>query len=469
MRVLLGFFDTMRHDHASCYGYHRETTPNIDRLAAEGALFGNSYCTDTPTQPCYTSVLTGKRGITTGVVSHGQPEETIGRGIKTFPQVLAENGVLTAAVSTLYRFRRWFAQGFTHYVQPSIKTWLQHVTAEQVNQAAIPWLKAYAQKDFFLFLHYWDPHTPYNIVPEAYTKRFYTGDPYDPENHSFDDLRARPLINFFISGGAVPELREGLTDFEYPVAQYDAEIAYADEHFAEVLDVLEKEKVLDDTLVIFTSDHGEAMNEHGIYYDHMDAYDQVSHVPLVIWHPQRVKPAKIDALVQHIDFAPTILEAFGVKVPEDFEGRSLWPLLEGKAAEHYDAAVTNHGLWSAQRAMRTSEWSLVRTVEPGMLDPRPAFELYNRAEDPGESQDVAADHPDLFEEMQNRYFRWMEEHLGQNPDPLRVVVQSGRGAWVNVKARYERHLTTQAAPVTPKDRARIDDEPGEASKRLTSR
>ncbi len=211
------------------------------------------------------------------------------------------------------------------------------------------------------------------------------------------------------------------------------------------------------------------MNEHGIYYDHMDAYDQVSHVPLVIWHPQRVKPAKVDALVQHIDFAPTILEAFGVKVPEDFEGRSLWPLLEGKESEHYDAAVTNHGLWSAQRAMRTSEWSLVRTIEPGMLDPRPAFELYNRAEDPGESQDVAAEHPDLFEEMQNRYFRWMEEHLGQNPDPLRLVVQSGRGAWVNVKARYERHLATQTAPVTPKDRARIDDEPGEATKRRTSR
>lgn len=463
MRVLLVFFDTMRRDHASCYGYARQTTPTIDRLAGEGARFANAYCTDVPTQPCYTAVFTGQRGITTGVVSHGQPEETIGRETVTFPQVLAENGILTAAVSTLYRFRRWFAKGFTHYLQPSIKTWLQHVTAEQVNALAIPWLKAYGQEEFFLFLHYWDPHTPYNLVPDRSLKRFYTGDPYDPKNRSLDDLQARPLMRFFISGGAVPELRKGLTDFEYPVAQYDGEIAYADEHFGRVLEVLAEQKILDDTLIIFSSDHGEAMNEHGVYFDHMDAYEEVSHVPLVIWHPEGVAPRTIDALVQPIDFAPTILEAFGVEASRSFEGKSLWPLLTGRTQEHYDTVFTNHGLWSAQRAMRTKEWSLVRTIESGMLDPRPPFELFHRTDDPAESRDVSGEHPAVAEEMVERYLRWLDHELGTRPDPLRLVAASGQGAWDRVKARFERHREARSAAlsaVTPKDRADIDDRPG---------
>jgi arylsulfatase A-like enzyme len=274
-------------------------------------------------------------------------------------------------------------------------------------------------------------------------------------------------MDFFISGGAVPELRRGLTDAEYPVAQYDAEIAYADERFGEVLHVLSEEKVLDDTLIIFTSDHGEAMNEHGVYYDHMDAYEQVTHVPLVIRYPERVKQTEIGALVQHIDFAPTILEAFGVDCPPGFEGRSLWPLLEGKQGKdenHYDAVFSNHGLWSAQRAMRTREWSLVRTIECGMLDPRPPFELFHRSEDPAEARDVAGEFPDVAREMEVQYLRWMEEHLGSRPDPLRVAASSGEGAWESARALYERHLADHR-PVTPKDRAEIDDEPGKKTAR----
>jgi len=465
MRVLLVFFDTMRYDHASFNGYARKTTPNLDGLAAEGTVFTNSYCTDVPTQPCYTSVLTGKRGVTTGVVSHGQTEETIGSGMTTFPQILAENGITTAAVSTLYRFRRWFAKGFTWYLQPSMKTWLQHVSAKQVNELAVAWLAAHgAKQDFFMFLHYWDPHTPYNLAPEKYVGKFYKGDPYDPGNHSLDDLRSRELIDFFISGGAVPELTRGLTDFEYPVAQYDAEINYADEHFAEVLETLRKKKILDDTLIIFTSDHGEAMNEHGVYFDHMDAYEQVSHVPLLVWDPRRPQAKRIDAMVQHIDFAPTILEAFGIGVPDDFEGKSLWPLLDRKEEEQYDAVFTNHGLWSAQRAMRTREWSFVRTLEPGMLVDRPPAELFRRSEDLAESTDVLKGHPDVAEQMGAEYSAWLDERLHGRIDPLRWICQMDKGAWVRVKERFERHRAAvteaaKSAPMTPADRAKLDDEP----------
>lgn len=458
MRVILVFFDTMRHDHASCYGYAKQTTPTVDRLAAEGALFRNAYPTDVPTQPCYTSALTGKRGITTGIVTHGQPEATMAS--RTFPEALAENGVLTAGISTLYRFRRWFAQGFMHYLQPDIKTWLQHVRAYQVNELAIPWLKAYGQQDFFLFLHYWDPHTPYQEESAKYIERFYQGDdPYDPGNHSLDHVRAAKLIHFFLSGGAVPELRDGLTDIRYPIAQYDAEILYADEHFAEVLETLESLKIMDDTMIVFTSDHGEAFGEHQVLADHMDGYEQVSHVPLIIRHPARIKPQQIDALVQHIDLAPTILEAFGVPVAEELEGRSLWPLLEGKEQEHYDAVFTNQGLWSAQRAMRTKEWTLMKTIAEGILEPRPPTELFDRTADPAEADNVADDHPEVLADLEATYHAWLEDRLGPRPDPLRIAGAESAAA-NNVKARYRRHLEELAAKeITPADRAAIDDRP----------
>jgi len=464
MRVLLVFFDTMRYDHASFNGYGRKTTPVLDQLAGEGAIFTSCYATDVPTQPCYTATLTGRRGIKTGVVTHGQPEETIPSGLDSFPVVLARNDVLTAAVSTLYRFRRWFAQGFVHYLQPDMKTWLQHVTCEAVNREAIPWLEAYGERDFFLFLHYWDPHTPYNLAPKKYVEKFYSGDPYDPSNRSLDDLRSRGLMNFFISGGAVPELSQGLTDVEYPVAQYDAEISYADEHFGDVLGVLEKKKVLDDTIIIFTSDHGEALKgEHGVYFDHMDAYEQTSHVPLFVWGPNRVKRRRIESFVQHNDLAPTILEAFGVEVPESYDGKSLWPVLDGHSSGHRDFAVTNQGLWSAQRAYRTREWTLVRTYAQGMLVDSPEWELFNRENDPSESRDVASEAGSAFRELRGRYLEWVDKEVGAKPDPLRI--EAARSSAANeVRKLFEQWLSAQAEEsrtISPGDRAKIDNGPAQ--------
>ena len=130
---------------------------------------------------------------------------------------------------------------------------------------------------------------------------------------------------------------------------------------------------------------------------------------------------EIDALVQHIDFAPTVLEAFGVKVPDEFEGRTLWPLLEGKEKDHYDAIFSNQGLWSSQRVMRTKEWSLVKTIEPGMLISRPPTELYDRRNDLAESKDLAPEKPDVVDELELKYYRWLENRLGNRPDPMRII------------------------------------------------
>ena len=110
MRVLYVVFDTLRADHLSCYGYFRPTSPNIDRIASEGVLFSNAYPTDVPTQPSYTAMFSGKRGISTGVVSHA--DEYLSDDAPWFPQILVSKGYTTCAVSTLYHMKKWFARGF---------------------------------------------------------------------------------------------------------------------------------------------------------------------------------------------------------------------------------------------------------------------------------------------------------------------------------------------------------------------
>ena len=457
MNIIYICVDTLRADHVGAYGYAKPTTPNIDRLASDGAVFLNSYPTDVPTQPSYTSVFTGKKGTTTGVVTHGHPESIIDGSVATFPQVLAQAGHLTAAVSTLYRFRRWFAQGFEHYIQPDMGTWLQHITADKVNQAAIPWLKAYggSKKDFFLFMHYWDPHTPYNLAPEKYVKKFYQGDPYSSNPESVARIKANPVLDF-CARLTIPEYDKGLTDWNYTIAQYDAEINYADEHIGQIISTLEEMNILDDTMILITADHGEALGEHDVYADHWDVYEPTARVPLIIYYPGQVKARKIEALVQHTDFAPTILEAFGVSTPEDMEGKSLWPLLRGKTDQHHEIVTTSTGLWEAQRSLRKGKWKLIKTIDRGFIPLEPASELYDLENDPWETNNLAGSEKDMLADMEREYHRWLEENLQMRPDPLRLAARLGVGTR-RVLEEWER--IQRQENVTPPTRAEIDNEP----------
>jgi len=425
MRVVLVVFDTLRADHVGCYGYGKPTTPNLDALAREGALFANCYATDVPTIPSFTALLTGQRGITTGVVSHDHPESIITPETRTLPELLAKAGVLTGGLSSLYAFKRWIAKGFTHFMQPDQRTPATHVTANQVNELALPWMRSHARRDFFLMLHYWDPHSPYSKTPEGYIRRFRPdGDPRDPSNTSLNGLRELELMYFYAWDTAAPQLQDGITDLGYLVAEYDAGISYADDYLGQLIEAMDDVGLLEDTMIVLTSDHGEAFGEHGVYFDHMDAYEQTGRVPLVVWRPGRVGARTTDALVQSVDLAPTILEAFGVPVPGDPDGRGLWPVLDRQADTHRDLVVTNQGLWSAQRAMRTAKWTLMQTLSQGMLHERPPVELFDRFTDRAETTNLLDAKPDVAHEMQERLAAWLEERLQGRDDPLRLAAAS---------------------------------------------
>ena len=442
MKVVFIVIDTLRADHLGCYGYHRDTSPNIDRLADESVVFDYAFPSDVPTQPSYTSMFTGLRGISNGVVSHSA-SETLSEDIPFLPEILAQNGVSTAAVSTLYTMRRWFARGFHHYMNPAAGNprMIQQVNAVDINGLAFPWINEHRDEDFFLFLHYWDPHGLY-LPPEEYRWLFYDGDPYDPGNHSLDILKAHPIWSFTKS--QIDAIGEGITDLDYIVAQYDGEIRYTDDHIQLLLDHLESLGIYDDTVVIVTSDHGESMGEHDFYFDHFEVYDTTIHVPLILRYPSEAPEGKhVSDLIQSTtSIAPTVLNIFGVDVPSYMKGRDLIQVANYEI-EGDPVIYSNQGLWTAKRAIRTKDWKLIKTTHKSFWD-TPERELYRIDKDLGETVNLVDAETEIVDRMELEMARWADDLLQGNPDPLDLIVSYGLPVydWVEIVSKRTGLLDT---------------------------
>lgn len=407
LKVILIVLDTARKNHLSCYGYEKETSPNIDKLASEGVVFTNTYASDVPTIPSFTALLSGQRGITTGVVSFS-PLELLSDNASWLPTILAGQNYTTAAVSTLFHMRKWYIRGFHEYFNPVAGAYqrTQTVEAEEINASVIPWLKGNYQKDFFLFVHYWDPHVesvwgkghpiPRYKAPEGYKELYYKGVPDD------------------------------LTDRKYVISQYDANITYADKHIGDVLQTLDDLGIQDETMLIFTSDHGENLGEEHPegkdLWDHLDIYEPVINVPLIFKIPGvKGRGKRIDSLVQNIDIAPTILDFLGMNKNKELEGTSLFPLIKGKSSKGYDEVYSDTGFATCKRAIITGDkMKLIKTIEPGQWPETPPIELYNLNEDPGEVNNLANEDKDMVQKLEFRMARWVEKNLGRKPDPLRL-------------------------------------------------
>ncbi len=421
MKILLVIIDTLRADHVGCYGYPKSITPNIDRLAAGGVRFANAFASDAPCVPSSCAMFTGRFGICTGIVSHGPDMQVLGSEIRQIQHVLSCSGHLTAAVSTFADHGQFFFTGWNEFHRPAQGMNLQRVTADDVNDVAIPWLRRNCSRDFLLHLHYWDPHTPYNI-PDDWWQDLYDGDPRDPGNRSLDEFRDRPFWNFITRAC---DFLLDTTDIRYGVARYDAEIRYADDRLGEVLECLEELGIADETLVVVTTDHGESFGEWGVLFDHCSVHDSVMHAPLVMRHPALLPAGAVVApQVLLLDLPATLAELAGIKPLPDLHGRSLLPLINGDASAGRQEIPLGYGLWSGQRAWRTREWKYVYTIDNTLWD-WPRQMLFDLVNDPHESKNVIAGHRSVALEMQAKLNRWETEMLGERPDPLRLVARRG--------------------------------------------
>lgn len=437
MRVLYIDVDSLRPDHTTPYGYGKPTTPNLATLAEDGVVFDRAYAAASPCMPSRAAALTGRYGINNGVVTHGARGRTLNdpsmwddwSGDRsdwwTLPEVCFHERMPTGAVSSFPRHPSpWFYHLWHEFYQPQEPPddgeHFQTPRAETVADLAAAFVDDHADDEFFLYTQFWDPHTPYNRSSEA-VETFRDGDlpPYPTDeqiaDHQVDSWRS-----------AAAEGIDDRNDLADVLARYDAEINYADAHVGRLLDDLRDNDIYDDTLIIVTADHGEEFGEHGLYREHWSTYDGTQRVPLLIKPPadMPVDPGRRDHLVTNVDVAPTIASYLGIEQPSQWQGRSLRPVVEDANARSRERVVTEHGLYTAQRAVRTDRWKLVRTYHPGLWDV-PDVELFDVEADPWEQTDVAGDYPDVVDGLMETMAVWVEERVGREEDALHAVAREG--------------------------------------------
>lgn len=402
--VLFGI-DSLRRDHMSCYGYHRLTTPHIDKIASEGVLFEQHFSPSIPTTPGYAAMLTGMDCFGTDVVAlrHKGP---LGDHVKTLAEVLGEQGYNTTSVGFSGNPS---ARGFQNYL--NFESWHADETgrtpkAENLNAVTIPELKRLAGEDqpFFLFLRHMDPHSPY-LPPRPFERIFYDGNELDPDNKSMEPVYAFKPFGDFIKSW-VPE---GCTDHEYVTAQYDGAIAYMDACIQNIFATLASLGIEEETLVIITSDHGETLYEHDCYFDHHGLYENTLSVPLIIKFPGQVPEGKRYSDMTRIqDIMPTILDLIGLDTGIAFDGRSLMPRMEGQSMPQETEIYITECTWMRKHGWRTPEWKLIVALEPDFHF-KPEVELYNLLKDPLELYNVAEQEPEVVAMLKTR----MEAHIAR--------------------------------------------------------
>ncbi len=442
LNVLLIAVDTLRAKQLTSYGYDRPTTPTMDGLAGEGVLFEDMVCSGIPTHPSFTTLYTGQHPMTHGIVAHGG-DAILDRRAPMLPEILLRAGWTTCAVDNLASARPWFQRGYEFYIDPSRKRPLGlMVTAEEQNARAVEFLRHHDHEQFFLFMHYWDPHTPY-LPPESHRGMFYDGDAKrasDPADRSLDELWQHPLGKawrdtwFRSLGGRI-------TDADYVRALYDASVRYADDGIARMLDELTSLGLDDRTLVVVMGDHGECLGEHGVWYDHHGLYEENIHVPFIMRGPGLLPAGtRVEQTVRTMDIAPTILALAGLEPPKEMDGSSMAPLFDPTLDAEYegsDTVITAECTWQAKWSLRTPAHKFIRARSIDFYG-SPDRELYDRRADPGETTDIATTTPGVADDLEGQLEGWIAREvsrLGRTGDP---VTEQGRekfaSRWASAEA-----------------------------------
>ncbi len=375
--LILISIDTLRPDHLGCYGYDAPTSPNVDRLCEDGITFEQTIAQAPSTLHSHASILTSLLPHHHQATWGGKtrlPEEAT-----TLAEVLRDKGYSTAAFTGGGQMDRVFGldQGFDSYIQPGEERFMGTV------RRAIGWLDENPVLPFFLFLHSYEVHHPYEPSPEhlALIEPSYEGDL--PAEISIDLLRQ---INR-------KEIEIEEADLAHIVSTYDAEVRSMDDALGVLIETLRQRDLYDDTVIVFTSDHGEEFGEHGVVGWHSHTlYDELLRVPLILKLAQSESPGvRVGTQVRSIDIAPTILAALGFEVPDEFDGLDLTELTSDPDSFELDAVSRmDRAPGRDISAYRTPHWKLVRKS------------LFNLEDDPKEQWDLALSRREIVEEMQLR-------------------------------------------------------------------
>jgi arylsulfatase A-like enzyme len=425
MNIIIITIDTLRADHLGCYGYDLPTSPAIDALARESIVFDRAFAAGIPTMPSFTTMLTGLHPYRHGIVGHAGSRR-VPDSIMMLPQLAQARGYVTAACDNLVVQSEgrgsWFARGYDYYSGFLYKPFTSQ--SSQLTSRALSFVDEYANAPLFLFLHYWDPHTPYGPRPPYDTMHYRPGSgPVD-----LDDVIAIAPEYYRAFLGDM-KLRHP-DDYAYVVAQYDGEISQVDAEIGRLVAGLKARGCWDNTLVVLLADHGECFGEGGFYFDHHGLYDAVTRVAMMARIPGEA-PRRIPALVSTEDLLPTLCDLAGLPLPPyPLTGTSLGPLICGSSDAVRERVVLAESSRQASLALRTPRWKLILPITQDAAgrplpnfygQPRsPAVELYDLDADPGERRNLAAELPERADALRRALQDWRDEaaRITGQPDPI---------------------------------------------------
>lgn len=328
--VIFIIADTLRAKNVGLYGANPSPTPIIDRLGKQGTVFENVYTSITKTDPSITAIMTGKYPMSSGLISHGRwlikEQEKALKKNRFLAEILKKNGFYTAAIDC---FARWHVRGFSYYSGKIVKD----LSEDQITSDKVTFLKylrfldvlalKFLKRDFFVRFYYC-------FFPK-------TVQPYDPADIVIDDAirileknkNKKLFLYVHFRDPHFPHVRpKGLRSYllDSVEKRYNAEISFMDQEIGRLFDHVDKLGILNETLFIFTADHGESLREHGVYVAHHDPYENVVRIPLTLWG-NNIPVKRIDAFVQNIDIFPTILEYLNIPISQKIDGKSFLPLI----------------------------------------------------------------------------------------------------------------------------------------------
>ncbi len=404
--IIIISLDTTRVDRLGAYGYHRDTSPNLDKLAEESVFYTRAISTSSWTLPAHASLFTGKftsshgaqydkNGpfkLTSAISGPKDWDDLRARGISENEQTLAgslkQAGYVTGGVVAGPWMKNIFglSRGFDYYDDSKIST-LNGRIAESVTGAAIKWLEKIKDNRFFLFLNYFDPHYPYN-APDGYKNKFSSANLKTLEKQGSRSHRKKT------------------NDW------YDGEISYMDAYIGKLLSRLKELGIYDNTWIIVIADHGERLGEdHNGYvakhlnYGHGEyLFQQGIHIPLFMKYPKgEMSSRKVDMRIQTVDILPMIYERIGIPIPEDVQGTAelgLHPVISETTPL---PQASPDGTW---RAIYEGDYKFLWNIKGKHL-------LFNLKTDPGELKNLVNIEADRARDMKKQ----LEQYISSLPKP----------------------------------------------------
>lgn len=446
--IILIVIDALRARNLGCYGEKRQLTPHIDKIASKGIQFERAFSTWNTTDQSLTTILTGRYPRTHGIIHHGDKVKTEDRNtfeklnVKLLAEILKPLGYKTFAVDWM---ARWFKKGFDYYGYKTEKSLFKKIIytffsipyihikymiahtgllkiylkkrkkgesstpslwkgikdvlstffftfelarvqdANIITGVAEELVKKAGKEKYFLFLHYWDTHTPYNCSRKHLIKKK-------------GDSSAKGSLS----------------------AKYAGAVRYVDQHIGRLFEVLGKKNQKKDTLFIITSDHGESLTEHDIFFDHHGLYDVTTHVPLILYYPPSLShPQRIKSLVQHVDLLPTLWDLLQIDpAPYRPDGKSLLPLIRNESQEIRSFCFHEESYVQRKIGLRTHKYKYIYAPDGyglcnycQMVHGGPE-ELYNLENDPEETINLVSKEKSIAQQMRkelDEFYKQLEK------------------------------------------------------------